>query len=74
MMRTTVVIANLTCEHCKNTVEAQLKKVVGISNISINIKKSKVSFDYKTHNTLEGLRMDLEAIGFPITKDPSWIP
>ncbi|GGG20297.1 hypothetical protein GCM10011344_21220 [Dokdonia pacifica] len=72
-MRTTVTIKNLRCDRCKNAVAIQLNKVSGISNICIDITKGLVSFDYKTHNTLEGLRMNLKEIGFPITNDPNRI-
>lgn len=72
-MRTTVTIKNLQCDSCKNAVAIQLHKVAGISNVHIDITKGHVTFDYKTHNTLEGLRMNLEEIGFPITNDPNRI-
>lgn len=72
-MRTTVTIQNLQCDGCKNAVAIQLNKIDGISNIDIDVSNSSVSFDYKTHNTLEGLRMNLKEIGFPITKDPNRI-
>ncbi|WP_299210523.1 heavy-metal-associated domain-containing protein [uncultured Dokdonia sp.] len=72
-MRTTVTIQNLQCDGCKNAVAIQLNKVEGISNIAIDVSRSSVSFDYSTHNTLEGLRMHLKEIGFPITNDPNRI-
>lgn len=72
-MRTTVTIQNLQCDGCKNAVAIQLNKVKGISNICIDVSSGRVSFDYKTHNTIEGLRMNLKEIGFPITDDPNRI-
>ena len=74
LMRTTVNIQNLRCDACKKKVAMQLNKLEGISNIVIDVSSGTLSFDYRTHNTLEGLRMDLKAIGFPITKDPNRIP
>lgn len=72
-MRTTVTIQNLRCDGCKKIVATQLHELEGISNIAIDVSSGTVSFDYRTHNTLEGLRMNLEEIGFPITHDPSRI-
>ncbi len=68
-MRTTVTIQNLKCDGCKNTVTIKLHKVVGISNVEIDVAKSTLSFDYKTHNAMEGLRIELAAIGYPIILD-----
>jgi hypothetical protein len=48
-------------------------KVTGISNITINVSNSEVSFDYTTHNALEGLRITLSELGYPITGDPNTI-
>lgn len=72
-MRTTVTIQNLKCDGCKGAVTIRLNKTDGISNVVIDVSKSRVSFDYKTHNTLEGLRMDLKDMGYPITSDPNTI-
>lgn len=72
-MRTTVTIQNLRCDGCKHAVMIRLNKTEGISNVIIDVSRSRVSFDYKTHNTLEGLRMDLKEMGYPITNDPNRI-
>ncbi len=72
-MRTTVTIQNLKCDACKSNVIHIISKMEGISNVSINIGKSALSFDYKTHNTMEGLRMELAEMGYPITEDPNTI-
>ena len=68
-MKTTVIIENLKCDDCKNSVVAALKKFKGITNVDIDITKGSLSFDYRSHNAMEGLRYHLLQIGFPITKD-----
>lgn len=68
-MRTNVLIQNLKCDGCKNTLQVRLSEIKGISNIDINICKSTVSFDYLTHNAMEGLRAKLRDIGYPITEE-----
>ena len=47
--------------------------VEGISNISIDLTSQRVTFDYTTHNTMEGLRAELAEMGYPITTDPNRI-
>ena len=72
-METKVIIQNLKCDGCKNAITKRMQKIQGISNISINIDKSEVSFSYTTHNALEGLREELTDLGYPITGDPNTI-
>lgn len=68
-MKAKVIIENINCESCKNAVIKRMKKEPGISNIKINKKSRVVYFSYTTHNVMEGLRHQLEDLGFPITTD-----
>lgn len=72
-MKTTVTIQNLKCESCKNAVTLKLNKIEGISNVEIDIPTASVTFEYKTHNIMEGLRMELKEMGYPITGDPNTV-
>ena len=72
-MKTTVVIANLKCNQCEQTVRETFDSAHGISDVSIDASTGRVKFCYKTHNAMEGLRMELADKGFPIIKDPSEI-
>jgi len=72
-MVATVVIENLECEVCKNFVIKEAYKLKGILNVVIDLDTKHLHFYYKTHNAMEGFRMRLAEIGYPITKDPSVI-
>lgn len=72
-METKVIIQNLKCDGCKNAITRRMLKIDGISDISIDVDKSEVSFTYTTHNALEGLREELTDLGYPITGDPNTI-
>lgn len=72
-MRTTVKIQNLKCDSCKNAVAKKMLSVKGITDVIIDLDRFEVSFNYTTHNALEGLREELYNIGYPITKDPNRI-
>jgi hypothetical protein len=69
-MRTTVIIKNLKCDDCKNTVVSTINKFEQITNVVTDIKIGSLSFDYTSHNVMEGLRIRLAEIGYPITSDP----
>ena len=72
-MRTTVIIQNLKCDKCKHKLVSALDKFDSISNAVTNLVTGSLSFDYVSHNALEGLRIHLTEIGLPITEDPSII-
>lgn len=72
-MRTTVIIDKLRCDDCRNTVITILKNFKGITNYNIDITSGTLSFDYTSHNAIEGLRFYLAKIGHPITEDLSLI-
>lgn len=69
-MRTTVIIQNLSCDDCKQTLVTALENINGITNYKIDVSKNSLTFDYSSHNAMEGLRYYLSKIGYPITKDP----
>lgn len=68
-MRTTVIVQDLNCDECKLTVVNLLQNFNSISKVKINLEESSLSFDYISHNAMEGLRIHLIKIGHPITKD-----
>ncbi len=72
-MHTTVIIQNLKCKGCKNTVNKYLEKIEGISNIKIDVETNHVSFNYKTDNAIENVRIELSELGYPIIGDPNTI-
>jgi copper chaperone CopZ len=42
-----IIIQNLKCDGCANTVINSLKNQIGIQNIDVSIEKSMVSIDYE---------------------------
>ncbi len=68
-MNTIVTIDAITCNHCKDFVLTNSLTVAGIFNIKIDVETKRLSFSYKSHNAIEGLRILLKEIGYPITED-----
>lgn len=68
-MRTTVFVKDLNCDECKLAVVNLLQNFNSISKVKINLEESSLSFDYISHNAIEGLRINLTKIGYPIIKD-----
>jgi copper chaperone CopZ len=72
-MNTTVVIDNLQCEEGQQFIGRFLETLEGISNVSVDLLSKTVSFSFSSHNAIEGARIKLIEIGYPITHDPSII-
>ncbi|WP_460220524.1 heavy-metal-associated domain-containing protein [Psychroserpens sp. MEBiC05023] len=72
-MRTTIIIQSLKCDNCRPTVLSALDRFKGISNVVIDSTMGHLTFDCRSHNIIEGLRVYLKDIGHPITKDSSLI-
>lgn len=72
-MYTTVTIDAIACSYCKDFVLKSSLTVAGIFNIKIDLETKRLSFSYKSHNAIEGLRILLSDIGYPITEDSSLI-
>jgi copper chaperone CopZ len=73
MMNATVTIDAIACSYCKDFVIKNSLTVAGIFNVRMDVKTKRLSFSYKSHNAVEGLRILLKDIGYPITEDSSLI-
>lgn len=72
-METSLLVQNLKCSGCKNAILKRISKLDGIKNIQLDISSSKLSFEYTSHNALEGLRSDLADMGYPISGESNTI-
>ncbi len=66
VMKTSVAIQNLKCGGCENTIVKKLHALKGITDISVNISDSILSFSYETKNGLETVKKELSRLGYPI--------
>ena len=64
-MKTTIIIQNLKCGGCANTITTKLSGIEGISDVTVNVETSTVSFNYKNENDLLAVKSKLSAIGYP---------
>ena len=68
-MKTTVVIQNLKCEGCGNTITKNLNHIDDVSDISINVENGTVSFKYTSDETIDSVSKTLSKLGYPIEGD-----
>ncbi|WP_442266505.1 heavy-metal-associated domain-containing protein [Tenacibaculum sp. ZS6-P6] len=73
MKKYTIVIQNLKCSGCSNTIKNKLNKVHNISEVSIDIENSIVSFRYKNDNDIISVKKILSNLGYPDENDTNSI-
>lgn len=71
MESVTLVAPDISCEHCKHTVEAALGEMPGVESVDVDIaaKSARVTFD-AAQTTIAGLRERLDEEGYP-TEQPA---
>ncbi len=68
-MKTKIVIQNLKCGGCANTIINKISAIDNISNIEVNIETSEVTFDHHSEDDLEKVTHKLASLGYPIEGD-----
>ena len=68
-MNTTIVVQNLKCGGCANTITTKLSEVDNISDININVEEGKVSFNYKSEEAIVAVKTKLKTLGYPSIDD-----
>ena len=68
-MKTSIIIQNLKCGGCANTISNKLEELKGISNIDVDVNTSKVSFNYNSPEEELLVKNTLKKIGYPSIED-----
>ncbi|HLV15560.1 MAG TPA: heavy-metal-associated domain-containing protein [Xanthomarina sp.] len=72
-MRTSVIVQNLKCGGCANTVTNKLSEIKNISEIEVNIEESKISFNHINYDDSIQVKEKLKNIGYPSVEDENSI-
>jgi len=65
-MKTTLLVQNLKCSGCANTILKKLSDFEGIKDIHVNNDTNTLSFIYDNENTLEEVKKTLAILGYPV--------
>lgn len=65
----TITIQNLKCGGCANTISTKLIEINGISDVSVDVDNSTVTFMHETAGSLVNAKQKLAAIGYPESGD-----
>ena len=65
-MKTKLILQNLKCGGCANTVTTRLSQLDNISEIEVNNEENSVSFSYVEDSNLEKAIQLLSKLGYPV--------
>ncbi|MFL0354585.1 heavy-metal-associated domain-containing protein [Xanthomarina sp. GH4-25] len=68
-MRTSVIVQNLKCGGCANSITTKLSEIKNISDIKVDIEESKISFDFIDENNALLVKEKLKNIGYPSVEE-----
>jgi copper chaperone CopZ len=72
-MTTSILVQNLKCQGCANTITNKLAAIVNISDLEIDIEESKISFSYLHDDDIFLVKEKLKKIGYPLEKEENTI-
>ncbi len=68
-MKSTLVIQNLKCGGCANTITTKISALENITDVEVDVEASSVSFVFQNGNDLETVKDKLAQLGYPIEGD-----
>ena len=67
MKKITLEVNGMTCDHCVQTIEGTLNKIIGLNLIEINLDKSQVKIEFDESQTnVQILSEEIVALGFEV--------
>ena len=62
---TILEIQNLKCHGCANTITKAINNIKGVTDISIDVEESKISFDTDDSKLIDKVKAKLSKLGYP---------
>ncbi len=64
-MKTQILVENLKCNGCANTIRAALCQLDGVSSVVVDVEQGRVDVDYDDAIALETIKLRLSQLGYP---------
>lgn len=72
-MRTSIIVQNLKCGGCANTITSKLSLLKNVTNILVDIESSTVSFVAENSNDAIRVKEKLKTLGYPSIEDANGV-
>ncbi len=67
MAETTLTAPDISCQHCRSTIESGMARVDGVRRVDVDVESRTVSLDYDESRTgEERLRDEMAELGYPV--------
>ncbi|CAM4271502.1 heavy-metal-associated domain-containing protein [Zobellia nedashkovskayae] len=64
-MKTSIIVQNLKCGGCAKTITSRVSEIENISNLSVDVETSMVSFMHEDLNDALMVKEKLKVLGYP---------
>ncbi len=64
-MTTEIIIDNLKCHGCANTITNSISKIPGVENVNVDVDRSSVEIEHGSQNNREEFLNKLSHLGYP---------
>ena len=68
-MKSTLIIQNLKCGGCANTIITKISSLDNITDVEVDVEASSVSFTFQNAVELQTVKEKLAHLGYPIEGD-----
>jgi copper chaperone len=65
MIKETIVVANLKCNGCANTVTNELGSLDGVNQVHVNLEEDSIEIDYLNETDRATIIQRLHKLGYP---------
>ena len=67
MMKKTLKVEGMTCQHCVDTVTEQVSMITGVTNVMVSLEEKKVSIEFEESQTqLDKISNQITEAGFEV--------
>ncbi|MCP4964298.1 MAG: heavy-metal-associated domain-containing protein [bacterium] len=66
MTETTLSVPDISCDHCKNSIEGAVNALDGVSSAAVNVDEKTVSVGFDTPASIEGIIGAIEEQGYDV--------
>ncbi|MGV6829996.1 MAG: heavy-metal-associated domain-containing protein [bacterium] len=72
-MKTSIIVQNLKCGGCARTITTKLSEIKNISNITVDIDNSTITFLAKDSEDALEVKRELKTLGYPTINDTNGV-
>ena len=65
MEKTTLLIPNISCDHCVMTIQRELGEIKGVEEVNGDAKTKKITMQWDSPATMEKIKSTLKEINYP---------